>query len=385
MNLGKFHGAVWAIDQEFEVLGIIALLAKLQASLTQSVAQPNAQTADAFNTDLDEFIAAIEKSPSNEVTPSRRRIFIELGAAGMIGSGLQTRILNIIQENTITPAAALSKIQQLAKEVKVFYDTIHRLAEGLDELEVEFDELDPGEHEIGVSIPEYLLNHSISNVEKELKCINELFNVISEVSIGEPGHFSLRTIGSSELEVFSVTTPVVALCIATAIERIVALYKQHLEIKKLKLEFEHMKMPTKVTKPLDDHIKTMVKSELELISKDLIKDFYKSDDNGRKNELTTHLTKVLGYMAERIDKGATFEVRVGLPKENTTSQEDPTKSDEEKLKELQENERVLVESIKLNEAGRKAGELGPRTEEILMLPEPYTPEQVQEIEKEPTE
>lgn len=235
--------------------------------------------------------------------------------------------------------------------------------------------MEVGEQEIGISIPESVLKANLSNVEKEIKWIKELLNVLSEVATGKVGHYSIRTIGSSELEIFLMTIPIVVACVAKAIEGIVALYKQQLDIKKVKLELEHLKMPAKVTKPYDEHIKEIVQKEINVIAKELIKNYYKKKDDGRKNELTTHLSKVLGYMAERIDKGATFEVRVGLPKKP----EEPKDSDEEAQveykKELRAYEKKNKDALITNQSGRKVAEIEKTGEEILKLPEPYKPEE----------
>ncbi len=371
MNLGKFNGAVWALKVEFEEMEVLQHLNTLKTSLSQSVSQSNVQTAEAFKESLKELKEMLSDCPSNEATPSRRRIFKELNAEDKIGLGILHRVQAIIQENTLTPADALTKIKDFVEKVDFFYKTILAIADGLDELSVEYDKLDEGKYEIGVLIPEDILSQSLSNIEQELKCINSLLRVISEVATGKPVEFSLRAIGSTNLEVFLDAAPKVAVCLVFTIERIVALYKSQLEIKKIKLELEQMQMPAKVTKPLDEHVTGLVKKELEKITKDTIKEYYKKKDNGRKNELKAHLNKVLNYMAERIDKGAVFEVHVGLPDKPEAENDE---EDVEYTKKLAAYEKALKNTKGLNEAGRKVGEIGQCKEGILMLPEPYKPE-----------
>lgn len=374
MNLGKFNGAVWALKEEFKDMEVLQHLKTLKKSLSQSVAQPNAETAEAFKESLEELKKTLSGCPSNEATPSRRRIFKELKAENKIGLGILFSVQAIIQKNSITPADALAKIAEFIKEVNSFHQTIDSLAVDLDTLEVEYDELEEGEYEIGILIPEDILRKSLSNVQKELKCINELLRVISEVATGKPKEFSLHTIGSTDMQVFFNTASTVAACLAVIIERIVALYKNQLEIKKIKAELEKMNTPATVTTPLDKHITELVQKELDLITKDIINDYYKKKDSGRKNELKAHLNHVLNYMTERIDKGAVFEVCVGLP----DKPEKPNDEDEvERLvyrRKFAAYEKECKDKKKLNEAGGKVGEIGQCKEEILMLPEPYEPE-----------
>ncbi|MEE9542532.1 MAG: hypothetical protein V3V95_01970, partial [Thermodesulfobacteriota bacterium] len=92
MNLGRFHAAVWALKLEIEEYEIKALFAKLESSLSQSVSQPTPETATAFKTTFDELTTVLEHVPSNDATPSRRRIFRELDAENKIGCGLLARI-----------------------------------------------------------------------------------------------------------------------------------------------------------------------------------------------------------------------------------------------------------------------------------------------------
>ncbi len=287
MNLGRFYGVIVSLETEFQDYDILSHLQKTASALKQSINQPNEQTASAFKTHLTSLSEILEQCPSNNAAPSRRKAYKELGAEDKIGIGLLNKINTILSANNITPADALASIQKTNKEVEEFYQTITALSDGLGKIEAEYDELKAGEQEIGISIPESVLKANLSNVEEEIKCIKELLNVLSEVATGKVGHYSIRTIGSSELEIFLMTIPIVVACVAKAIEGIVALYKQQLEIKKVKLELEHLKMPAKVTKPYDDHTKGIIQKEIEVIAKELIKNYYKKKDDGRKNELIT--------------------------------------------------------------------------------------------------
>lgn len=382
MNLGRFHGAIWSLRTEFQDYDILSHLNKTIAALNQSISQPDAQMAAAFKAQITSLSEILGQCPSNNAPPSRRKAYKELGAEDKIGIGLLNKIKAILSANSITPADALASIQKTDKEVQEFYQTITELSDGLEKIEAEYDELEEGEQEIGISIPESVLKANLSNFEEEIKCINELLTVFSEVATGKVGQYSIRTIGSSDLEIFLKIGAIVGTCVVAAIERIVALYKQQLEIKKVKLELEHLKMPAKVTKPYDEHTKEIVQKEIEVIAKELIKSYYKKKDDGRKNELTTHLSKVLGYMAERIDKGATFEVRVGLPEKP----EEPVKPEEENKeahveyqKKLKAYEKKNNEALTINQSGRKVAEIEDTSKEILKLPEPYKPEEKPEL------
>ncbi len=122
------------------------------------------------------------------------------------------------------------------------------------------------------------------------------------------------------------------------------------------------------------HAKEIIKDEIRMIAEDLIKSHYKKKDEARKNELTTHLSKVLNYMAERIDKGATFEVRVGLPEKPEEPEEENEEAHVEYQKALKSYEKENKNALATNKSGSKVVEIENTGEEIFKLPEPYKPE-----------
>lgn len=376
MNLARFNATIWSLHQEIESNETQTLFTQVVNTLQQSIGQPSADTAKAFQTSFNELIKILSEAPSNEAPPSRRRIYRDLECEDKIGLGLSNKIGQIIQKNNITPANALQDMQELNTELNEFWNAITNMAKSLDELDVEYDELNEDEYEVGITIPETILKANLSNVENEIHCLNELFNVLSEVATGEVGHFKIRTIGSTDLEIFLNTTAVVGACVATCIKQILALYQHQLEIKKVKLELEAIKAPKSVTQPFDEHVRDTVQKEIKSIAKAMLTEFYKTKDTGRKNELNTHLAKVIEYMAERIDKGASFEVRVGLPEEpeeptGATEDETAAATHKKKLAAYQKEKKAIYQ---LNEAGRSIGQIERQDEEILKLPEPYKPE-----------
>jgi hypothetical protein len=66
---------------------------------------------------------------------------------------------------------------------------------------------------------------------------------------------------------------------------------------------------------------------IEKIAVEIVSEYHKKDDKGRKNELTNSVRISLNKIANRIDKGFNLEVRVApITEENTES--DENKGDE---------------------------------------------------------
>lgn len=232
---------------------------------------------------------------------------------------------------------------------------------------IEYDDLGPGEFEIGISIPKEIMESNLEGLGKESHQLNKVFKTIKEVVEDDSSSIKFKTISSSDWQVFLNCIPGVAALLAVAIERIVALYKNHLEIKKIKLDLAERKLPKEVTKPLEDYLKEFVKVELQNIAKELIDDNYDKPDEGRKNELLTGLTDAFQYIAERIDKGATFEVRAEAPDEVQETKEGDKKS-EDQLKKLAEYKETMKLVSIVNEKGRAITRLQKNHKQFLILP-----------------
>ena len=101
-----------------------------------------------------------------------------------------------------------------------------------------------------------------------------------------------------------------AACVAVAVERIVALYKQVLEIRKLRGELQKQAVPEKITNDLEDHANKLITDEIPNSAAKIMAEFYRGENLERKNELTLKVEHSLTKIATRIDQGFNLEVRI---------------------------------------------------------------------------
>ncbi|WP_299574460.1 hypothetical protein [uncultured Shewanella sp.] len=142
--------------------------------------------------------------------------------------------LNLLFErNNITPSVVHQELTQINERLKPFVSSITQLCNSMQALHVGKENLAPGECEVGVVVPRVEVDNALADFGKELVKINKIFSVFAEIATDSRESFKIRTISSSDLTVFLDFAPEVAACTAVAIERIVALYKNLLEIKKL--------------------------------------------------------------------------------------------------------------------------------------------------------
>jgi hypothetical protein len=69
-------------------------------------------------------------------------------------------------------------------------------------------------------------------------------------------------------------------------------------------------MPEDISEKTKQHANTLMESEIEKFSVSIVADHYRGKDAGRKHELTTAVRISLNRIANRIDRGFNFEVRI---------------------------------------------------------------------------
>lgn len=267
------------------------------------------QTAQAFKEGLVEFQNSLANSPSNSFVPSQRKIIDTIGGATLVGLGLSQTIDRILSENQVTPASALSAVQELRKKVSQFHKSIVGLTGQFKELGVGSEDLTEGAAEVGILLPRDLVGNDLSGLSKEIREFEKHLRTIVEVAEGDGASPKIRSIGTGSLEFFLESSPATAAMLMIAVERIAAFYKQVLEIRLLRKQLEEKDVPAATTKPVKVYESEMVSQFIEKLTTDLLKQFYGGKDTGRKNELRVALKNALQFLGDRIDRGVDIEAR----------------------------------------------------------------------------
>jgi hypothetical protein len=115
-----------------------------------------------------------------------------------------------------------------------------------------------------------------------------------------------------------------AACLAVGIERTVALYKNLLEIRKLRNGLRKEGLPEEKMAGIEEYTDELMETGIEEAAVEIVNKFYHGKDDGRKNELTTGVRISLTKIANRIDRGYNLEVRVEpLPQKEEDAKKDP--------------------------------------------------------------
>ena len=121
---------------------------------------------------------------------------------------------------------ALKELQQLSQRLNAFQQALDQILAAFKQFKIGNEKLEPGECEIGMLIPRDAVGNNLNGFAQELKELIFVLNTFSEVATGTPDELSIKTISSSDLTVYLNAQAPFAACLAVAIERIVALYKQ---------------------------------------------------------------------------------------------------------------------------------------------------------------
>ncbi len=330
MNAERLHRILLELQKEYEIKHVLAKLNDVRTHLQNQVNQPQ-QPSHQQNlvAELDNLREMLRNSDTNSFSPGWNQVVDEIGGANLFGNNLLERIENIFESNQITPAAALQEINEIADLSQSLKDAIDNVVDGFNKLKIGSDNLEQGECELGYSIPRVFVENKLSSLNKEISELNFILNNISEVVSGEKQEFEIKTISSSDFLLFVVVGLTVADVLSKAVERIINNYKTILEIKLLRNQLKEKGVPEKETKGIEEHANNSMKEEIKNIVNDIMKEYYKGNDTGRKNELSNGITIALNKLANRIDNGFNVEIRVA-PLPEPTNTEDLTETEKQK-------------------------------------------------------
>jgi len=368
VNAGRLHAVLESIKQDYEKNGVVEKLQATVNALSASISSTTEANANVFREALADLYAALDQSSSISAMPSQLEILQEIGGADKTGLGLRERIQSTLDANNVTPANALAELQKMLEGVTQFAEVVVKTVEGFDELKIPYDELEPGETEIGVQVPWPVIHSNLEGLQEEIHEFDKALRIFGEVAEDNPQSPEIRAVGSSELQLFIQSTPAIAVCVATALERLCALYKQILEIKLLKKQLREKRLPDKVMASVEEHQQQLADKGIEKIANDIMREFSKKRDKERQNELRNGMRAALRFLAAQIDAGVDMEVRSEPPRAKDVAESEGENIRSAKTKIALEKARQTV--VRIKRAGVAMRALKRTGEPILALEQP---------------
>lgn len=358
MNTTKLHILAKDLLAELNRVGTTSLIQQAIQSLQQNIKQPQQPThQQQLTTHLNSLYQKLESSPVDEYSPAWRDAMDELGVSTEFGARLEKRIRDIFERNKITPQSALEELQKIHSDITGTENNLTGLVSGLEYFGVGEDNLTAEECEVGIIIPRSYVKDNLKNFGTELVDLEKTLLVFSELVTGQREPLKIRQISSSELSIFLEYAPEIGACVAIAVERIVSLYKQLLEIKKLKRGLVAQEVPEEQLSGIDTHAESIVKPKIDELANELMEKFGSHINDNRTNEILTEIRFSLNKLANRIDRGFNIELRVA-PVEK--------QEDTDETQENTQNQEAIQQII---ESASKISHLEQSGEPVLFLPE----------------
>jgi len=325
MNAERLHAIVKELRAEMDSLQLVATVQNLVNGLRAVVQQSNQSTQQ----NLASYISTLDRSLTDTTvdrfSPTWKQVLKEIAGDDLFGSTLKQNIDQILSRNQLTPSVAADEIDKIRVRMERFNNALNQAISAFAAFNVGDETLAPGECEIGMLIPRGAVDNRMLTFAEELQEFGFILNTFSEVATDKPDDLSIITISSSDLLVYLSAAAPYAACVAVAVERVVALYKQLLEIRKLEVELENQGIPEQAREIVEQHANTHMERGIEKLSVEIVQQYHKGKDSGRKNELTNGVRISLNKIANRIDRGYNIEVRCEPVADSETSENTQTR------------------------------------------------------------
>lgn len=314
MNAERLHIVARAIKSDIHQTGSPQLLQQLRDALQNLAGQPQQNRAQQQVAGLrKDLLGKLQDAPSNEFSPIWMQVVTELHFDGLLGKSLAARIEEVFNKNQITPAVAHQEIAALFDELSRKNDAVVALTGALEHFGIAAERLPSGICELGILVPREHVKSHLDAFGSELEELNRIFGVFQELATGQREALSIRSISSSDLTVFLDVVPKVAVLVALTLERIVHLYKELLEIRRLRDELEKSKVPPEHLKGIEEYAGKFMDEGIENAVTEVLTGYLARGEKGRMQELNVEMRSSVKKLASRIDRGFNISIRAGDP------------------------------------------------------------------------
>lgn len=331
-RLAEALGYLITDEDEFDIQGKLTGVRDALNDLSGNPAEPSYQKS--FAEKFEELSTALSDLLGTYNPSQKQRIFA-LAARPYFSQALTTRISNSITQNPLSPSVTLDLVNKLISQRQSYLDRISQTKKGLEGLGLDETELEQGEADVGFEIPREIFDNKLSGLIKELRTVQRIIRVFSEVKTGEVAEIEVHDISASNPLFFLGMDPVTIGLIGGAVTWALHQWKTVEEIRKVRTETK------KLTAFSEPEVKDFFDAKIESIVEAAVKKEAKTLldqsplDAPRRNELTSEVEWALRALFARIERGMKVEIRFNLPEpEEGKSESKDTKKTRDTLEEV---------------------------------------------------
>lgn len=314
MHLGKFHAAITQLNNEYTKGNVNTQIQSVIQQLDAMASNPgNPDIANGFKTQIETLRTILALSPLNKPYPTLAALLDAIDARPYVGDQLFQDIEDVIAKNGMTPQLAAASLRELLVKVAAFYQEVSAVDASFSRLKVEYTDLEPGEGEIGISIPKPEGKRLLSKLAATAKAWDKALRPF--VELADPDHevVEVKTISSSDWQFYLTCGVTVLLAVSGAVTQLNLLLQKVVETKKLIQQLRGTGMSDVSTAPLVVEADNMLSTGTRELAEQIVEK-HQPADAGRANELKNELAFSLTFMANQLAQNVTIEVRYLPPK-----------------------------------------------------------------------
>lgn len=327
MNTGRLLTISRKIYSEIVKINLIQQLDRLVAHLESSINSPHESTQRVVSDDLEQLYQTLSQADSINFSPGIQSELDALivnrrgGVNTLIGLGLSSQLENVF-EGGYTSVKTLDGLRLLVQDVKDFSQALEGINNSFEALGIEDETLEVEESVVGMTIPRERLDGGLRGLQREISFFAQFLVELTETVEGSVDENEVYSLHASDFGIDAMTTLSVANKFAIIIVGIKAAFDTVMGYRDLKERAKKLGVDDKTVSQLAKESEEKMSSAIEEVHIEIFQDC-KVDDKGRIRELKNGLTFRLNGLANRIDRGFSFEVRANFPE---------PKSDEDKKK-----------------------------------------------------
>jgi hypothetical protein len=315
MHLGRFHKAIDLLADDFTTTKHIQLFENLINALNGIASNPgNAEQATVYKNQLEAFRQALLKSELNNPRPVLQVMLESIEAQKFIGEQLFHRVMGAISSNPAAPTLAVQELQKLKESTSKFFQLITSINNAFTHLGVEYEDLNPGEGELGILIPREDNSSSLKNLSKEFNEWSNALSSLTELFDPEAGPLQIRTCATTDWMIYLAASYGVLSGVSDCLKAINQILRELIEGRNLIDTLIAKKSNTDAIKLLEEENKNKLSSDIRILAEELVDQNYKGNDEARKNELKNAVDSALTQIAKKITQGSKIEMKF-LPHE----------------------------------------------------------------------
>ena len=336
MEVSRLLEVLEDIEAETEG-GMIRNLSTLLQQYTSARDSPTVDNTPTIQSSFATMVNYIDHGKFSQYPPSKKKVLDAIGGDSRLGPGLQERLATLLSVQGQTTAGIVTALTALQSDLVTFKKSCAQTRAGLKALGITPHPIPIGEFEVGVLIPETLVDRKLSSVLKEIGSWNNIVRGFQEVAGEEEREVTVSGLSSGSYQTYIELGMAAAMYLSLTIDKVLEWYLKILEIRKKRQEFRELGAPVDEVKAIQKHEKEFIENNIQELAKELVKMAQPKTDANRRHELETHISISIRKITRFVDRGGTVEVTSTPPEavvEPVSLSEEATVEEKDSYKEL---------------------------------------------------